>query len=158
MATAKAHSTNTISPVLQKLFRRRSGLMFGMQIVQNVYYMLQQMPNNDNFSAYYIWFWAHSLSCLSGWSSTCRRNRKLSLTTLFEVTLTTISVGMITIGIGWLTSFIQLPLVSSKMLDGFSLYYAFDIALPVMITIPLLVVVIRRLPRCQAVVAIHRAV
>lgn len=146
MATAKAHSTNTISPVLQKLFVGAAGLMFGMQIVQNVYYMLQQMPNNDNFSAYYIWFLG-TFVVMSIWLVIylSRRNRKLSLTTLFEVTLTTVSVGMITMGIGWLTSFIQLPLVSSKMLDGFSLYYAFDIALPVMITIPLLVVVIRRL-------------
>lgn len=146
MATAKAHSTNTISPVLQKLFVGAAGLMFGMQIVQNVYYMLQQLPNNDNFSAYYIWFLG-TFVVMSIWLVIylSRRNRTLSLTTLFEVTLTTVSVGMITMGIGWLTSFIQLPLVSSKMLDGFSLYYAFDIALPVMITIPLLVVVIRRL-------------
>ena len=120
--------------------------MFGMQIVQNVYYMLQQLPNNDNFSAYYVWFLG-TFVIMSIWLVIylSRRNRKPSLTTLFEVTLTTVSVSMITMGIGWLTSYIQLPLVSSKMLDGFSLYYAFDIALPVMITIPLLVVVIRRL-------------
>jgi cobalamin synthase len=146
MAKAKAHSTNTISPVLQKLFVGAAGLMFGMQIVQNVYYMLQQLPNNDNFSAYYVWFLG-TFVIMSIWLVIylSRRNRKPSLTTLFEVTLTTVSVSMITMGIGWLTSYIQLPLVSSKMLDGFSLYYAFDIALPVMITIPLLVVVIRRL-------------
>ncbi len=145
-AKATAHATSTISPVLQKLFVGAAGLMFVMQIVQNAYYMLQQLPDNDNFSAYYIWFLGTFIVMLI-WLVIylTRRNRTLSLPTLFEVTLVTVSVSMTMVGVGWLMSFLQLPLVSNKMLDDFSLYYALDIALPLMVTIPPLVIIIRRL-------------
>lgn len=143
---ASVQSTNTSSPVLQKLFVGAAGLMFVMQIVQNTYYMLQQLPYNDNFSAYYVWFLSTFIAMFV-WLVVylTRRNRALSLPTLFEVTLVTTAVSMICVGIGWLTNFIQLPFGLDKMSNNFSVYIALYQALPLMITIPLLVVIIRRL-------------
>ena len=114
-----------------------------MQIVQNAYYMALQMPENDNFSAYIIWFIGTMIIAFI-WLVVylSRRNRALTLSSVFDVTLVTFSAGLIMMSLSWLTSFIQLPY---KMLDNMSVYVSMYQALPLIVTIPLLVIVLRRL-------------
>jgi hypothetical protein len=148
MATSKTPAksstrSSSVVPTLQKLFVGAAGLAFVMQIVQNAYYMALQMPENDNFSAYIIWFIGTMIIAFI-WLVIylSRRNRALTLSSVFDVTLVTFSAGLIMMSLSWLTSFIQLPY---KMLDNMSVYVSMYQALPLIVTIPLLVIVLRRL-------------
>lgn len=137
-------SQSALSPTLQKLFVGAAGLMFVMQVVQNVYYLTQQMPENDNFSAYFSWFFGIGIVVLT-WFIVylSRNNHTMNLRTVFDVTLVTVSTIMVTAGLGWLTSFVQLPFVK----DSYDVqwYVAMYQALPFAVALPLLVIVIRRL-------------
>ncbi len=130
------------SAMLQKYFLVGAGLMFVMQIVQSIYYISIQLPENPNLNAYFSWFIGYMLVIVL-WVVlySTRSNRALSLTTLFEVTLLTLTVVMITLALGWLTMFI--PVSYSN--DNFYWLTTLWVALPLMVVTPWLVIIVRRL-------------
>lgn len=138
-------SANQLSPVLQKFFVGSALVAFVSQIVQTIYSISLQYPNNQNLSSYVWWFIGITITmfiALVAYLS--RRQRALTLRTVFDVVLVTLSVELLIMGLGWLTNFVQLPFV--KMTDtNFSWFIAFYQGLPLIVTVPLLVIVIRRL-------------
>ena len=136
--------TASLSPTLQRFFVGSVGFMFVMQIVQNCYYISQQYRDNENLSSFMGWFIGTAIAALL-WFVVylTRRNRTLNLRTIFDVTLVTVTTIMVTISLGWIVSFVQLPF--AKDMYDIQWYVALYQALPFIVAVPLLVIVIRRL-------------
>ncbi len=139
---------STISPTLQKFFAGSIITGFGLQVIQTIYYVVQQYPDNQNFSGLipwaigiiiplFVWFVLY----LS------RTKRTMTLQTIFETTLVATGAGFLAIGIGWLTSFFYMYLPFNER--NFQWISALYSSLPFIIVIPLLVIMISRLRRAK---------
>ena len=145
MAKQQNNSTPTL---LQKIFVGSLALMFVMTIAQNAYYMAAQLPSNPNLSSFLPWFLS-IIIVMFVWVVVylTRRDRSWSLRTVFEVSLLTISAVLIATGLSWLMMFVQLPMnfIAPDARDGLMWWMAIYTSLPFAVTIPLLVIAIRRL-------------
>ena len=131
---------------LQKIFLTVFAFAFVMQIIQNIYYFNLSQPHSSGTAAIVSWFLSTILAAFVWFVIyLTRRNRTLSIQTLFEVTLLALSTLAIVISLGWLTTFIQMSLTISH--DQPALAQSLYFGLPFMVTLPLLVIIIHRLRR-----------
>jgi hypothetical protein len=141
----KSTQSNTVSPILQKLFVGSALLVLVAQVVQTLYFMSLQYTSNQNFSAYSWWFTGIGIIAVMALGIYfSRRQRGLSLRTMFDVSIVVMSFLMIAMSVSWLTVLMQL---SPFGRDG-SLNLAVDLAIyvaPFVVAVPVIVVVIRRL-------------
>jgi uncharacterized membrane protein len=107
--------------------------------------MSLQYTSNQNFSAYSWWFTGIGIIAVMALGIYfSRRQRGLSLRTMFDVSIVVMSFLMIAMSVSWLTVLMQL---SPFGRDG-SLNLAVDLAIyvaPFVVAVPVIVVVIRRL-------------
>jgi len=136
------------TPLLQKTFVWTAGVSFVLQLLQSIYDFTQYPPGQQDPGMFisvfmgtailvFVWFVLY----LS------RRDQALSYQTVFDVTLVTLSVAMIMLALGWLTTFLQLPY--ARLLGTTSSFMVLYISLPLIATIPPLVIIIRRLRRAH---------
>lgn len=117
-----------------------------MQVVQTVYFMWLQSSTNNNFSAYVWWF--ISIVILVGIITIVylsRRNRKLTLDTLFDVAVVSLSIVLLSAGVSWLMMMLPGYTFGINMEKYFAWYIALQQALPLMVLAPVVVVLLRRL-------------
>lgn len=117
-----------------------------MQVVQTVYFMWLQSSTNNNFSAYVWWF--ISIVILVGIITVVylsRRNRKLTLDTLFDVAVVSLSIVLLSAGVSWLMMMLPGYTFGINMEKYFAWYIALQQALPLMVLAPVVVVLLRRL-------------
>ena len=131
-------SATSLSPILQKLFVGSVGLLFVMQVVQSCYYLSQQLPYNPNVSSYVMWF-VGVVIAMTIWLVVylSRRTRTLTLRTVFDVTLVSLSAILIATSLGWFVTLMQLPY--GDVPQDLQFYIALYQALPFAFTVPLLI-------------------
>lgn len=139
MKAKSTHSSTATPLLLQRLFLFATAAAVVAQAIQIFTMIAQQWPHNQNLSAFAWWVISQAF-VLGTWLIlwVTRRNRDASLKTLFDTTLFTACILMLTTSVGvivWL-----LPINIS-----FENYVFFTTALPFVITVPLAVVAIMRL-------------
>ena len=141
----KSTQSNTVSPILQKLFVGSALLVLVAQVVQTLYFMSLQYTSNQNFSAYSWWFTGIGIIAVMALGIYfSRRQRELSLRTMFDVSIVVMSFLMIAMSVSWLTMFVSLSSFDADGARNVSADLAIY-ALPFVVVIPLIAVVIRRL-------------
>jgi hypothetical protein len=146
MATKKnpKTSSNTISPTLQKFFVSASVLAFAAQFIQSAYLSLMQYEHNlDNGGFIGFYFGVVLLTVLVLGLYMSKKHREISLKTIFDVSVMTVGVVLFGSALGWITSQFAIP--PSNELGGMYWFFFVYQLLPLLITAPLLVIVIRRL-------------
>lgn len=142
----KSTQSNTVSPILQKLFVGSALLVLVAQVVQTLYFMSLQYTSNQNFSAYSWWFTGIGIIAVMALGIYfSRRQRGLSLRTMFDVSIVVMSFLMIAMSVGWLTSFVPFAFAGDDPRQNMILFQVIYMGLPFVIVVPLIVVVIRRL-------------
>lgn len=143
MTSTPARTKETL---LRKTFVAGALFMVSMQTFQTGYYMVMQYQTNPNFSAFVWWFVGFGiLLLLTAIVYLSRRNRRLTLDTVFETALVVSSVSFLSLSVTWLTMMLPLPFYPMGGDAGIALLNTLDQALPFMIILPLLVIILRRL-------------
>ncbi len=131
-------------PIIQKLFITASILVVISQITQMLYGIAMQWPNNQNLSGYISWFVGTLLMFVVwGLLYLSRRHKQFSLQTLFEVTLATWCVTLVTVSISWLTYLV--PPVFPIDNDVIGWYFAWYQTIPYLLVAPFVYLCIRHL-------------
>jgi drug/metabolite transporter (DMT)-like permease len=92
----KKSPESAITPLVQKVFVGAAISAVAMQFVQLFYFVIQQYPYNKNFSGYISWFTGlASVLVIIAIVYASRTKRTLSLRTLYEVSLMSMSVVLV---------------------------------------------------------------
>ncbi len=137
-------SSDSVSPNLQKFFVAASVLALAMQSVQSAYTIILQYNNNQNlsgFMGYYVSIALMLFVIIALYFS--KRQRAVTLKNAFDLSIMAVGVVLISSALSWLTMFIPFPV--PKVSGSIYWFIATYQLLPLIVTLPLLVVVIRRL-------------
>ncbi len=137
-------SSDSISPTLQKLFVGASLLAFVMQIIQSAYFAIMQYNNNPNlsgFMGYYVGIALMLFVIIALYFS--KKHKAVTLKNAFDLSVIAVSTVLFSTALSWLTMFVPFPV--EKVTESFYWFVVAYQLLPLIVTLPLLVIAIRRL-------------
>lgn len=133
------------SNLLKKLFIGSAIFAFVTGIVQGVYFVAMQYPDNPNLSAHAWWFIGTLFTLLVVTILYfSKKDRKLNVDNVFAITVMTTVLIYIAYGIGTLSVMLPYPLPDGTLGDPYLISVLYT-AFPLLVTLPLLVILILRM-------------